>query len=160
MTFCFLANPSSIAAEQGCSFYWRSSILFLLLDITKSFFLFKFYDKLKDFFGKKICLTDSENHPENTNYDIKWKCNFSKYKYIFYSVSKKSNEIAKRVIAKTSTFNRGKEISCRNKTVIVGLQTSLSKTWEAFLGKTVMLWKEHSVRTALTWILPLLPNNP
>lgn len=52
----------------------------------------------KTFFGGKRCLTDSENDPENTNYDIKWKCNFSKYKYIFYSVSKRAMTLQRELL--------------------------------------------------------------
>lgn len=101
-------------------------------------------------FLEKRWLTDSENIPENTNYDVKWKCIFPKYKYIFFSVSKRA-----MTIAKTSAFNRGKKVSHRKKSVIVGLQTSINKTWEALPGKTVMWWKELNVKTAIAWNLGL-----
>lgn len=116
--------------------------------------MFEFYDELKVFFWKKRWLIDFENIPGNINYDVKWKCSFSKYKCIFFSVSKRA-----MTIAKIYAFNRGKEVRHRKKSVTVELQTSLNKTWEALPGKTVMWWKEPTVKKAIAWNLALSPTS-
>lgn len=52
------------------NFHQRSSVLFLPPHILKMLFL------VQSSLRKKRWLIDSQSNPENTNYDIKWKCSF------------------------------------------------------------------------------------